>query len=415
MAKRKVRRTSLKNARGVYKVEIWNNDNQSWAKPLRGKPYLIRQGGNQTEKYFQTVQEALRALNDVELTTENQQHSAQFGAPAEAANESMTFLEACNLRIKLQWSGNSVSTNDRYNEIINRDLKWLHQIKLSDFSSSTIDNWLDTVKKSPQHTSKKRLSFKHELDFIRGLFNLLVEEDLWAQNNPVKKRHYKNCVVKNRPSQNKDLTWEECQQVLPFLKLGSYATFAEIMLIIQFWHALRMSELAALKFEDIFLDFEHPENSMIKIGRKAVYRRGLGSAPEVGTSVQLKNKNSRILVDGKKVHRLFPVVFDALKDYWSPEKNGLLFHDEAGNVLKYKVVYNIYTTAFKKAGFAYSGTHILRHGGTREILNMTGDLTISQQHLGNSSLKTTMVYAQRDRSAFDNVVKSLWNNKKRQG
>jgi len=83
-------------------------------------------------------------------------------------------------------------------------------------------------------------------------------------------------------------------------------------------------------------------------------------------------------------------------------------------MIPFKAVYNIYTTAFKKIGLI-TGTHILRHGGTREILNKTGDLTISQQHLGNSSLKMTMVNAQRDRSAFDNVVKNLWDEKKRQG
>lgn len=205
------------------------------------------------------------------------------------------------------------------------------------------------------------------------------------------------------------------QRILPILKQGRYAAFAAIMLIIQFWHALRISELAALHYEDIFLDFDLPENSVIKIGRKAVYRRDTGVTHNVETSNELKNKNSRMLVDGKKVHRLFPEVFDALKDYWTPEKKGLLFKDEDGKILTYKLIYNLYTSAFKKAGLSYTGTHVLRHGGTREILNMTGDVTISQQHLGNASLNTTLVYAQRDRAAFDGVVKDLWKQKKRQG
>ena len=121
------------------------------------------------------------------------------------------------------------------------------------------------------------------------------------------------------------------------------------------------------------------------------------------------------MVNGKKVQLILPKAFNALRTYWTPEKKGLLFHDKDGNILTYKSVYNIYTSAFRKAGLKYTGTHILRHGGTRELLNMHGDLTISQQHLGNASLKTTLVYAQRDRAAFDNFVKSLWDKEDRQG
>lgn len=86
-----------------------------------------------------------------------------------------------------------------------------------------------------------------------------------------------------------------------------------------------------------------------------------------------------------------------------------MFPDEEGKVLTYKTVYNMYNRAFKKCKLKYSGTQVARRGGTREVLNMTGDISISQQHLGNASISATMVYAQRDQKAFDQVVLSLWD------
>jgi site-specific recombinase XerD len=127
----------------------------------------------------------------------------------------------------------------------------------------------------------------------------------------------------------------------------------------------------------------------------------------------LKNKKSRILVEGKKIQRLMPEVFEALKNYWSPKKSGLMFPNEDGGILKYKTIQNMYNSAFKKASLPYTSTHVVRHGGTREVLNLTGDITLSQQHLGNASISATMVYAQRDRKAFDEYTKTLWKKRKK--
>jgi hypothetical protein len=50
----------------------------------------------------------------------------------------------------------------------------------------------------------------------------------------------------------------------------------------------------------------------------------------------------------------------------------------------------------------------MRHGGCRDVYNSTGDLAISQQNLGNTSIKSTMVYAKREASAQTKVAQKRW-------
>ena len=50
----------------------------------------------------------------------------------------------------------------------------------------------------------------------------------------------------------------------------------------------------------------------------------------------------------------------------------------------------------------------MRHGGCRKVYNLTGDLAVAKQILGNSSLKSVAVYAVRDTSALDEVAQKSW-------
>ena len=67
----------------------------------------------------------------------------------------------------------------------------------------------------------------------------------------------------------------------------------------------------------------------------------------------------------------------------------------------------------KLAGLPYRGMHIMRHGGCRNIYNRTGDFSVAQQHLGNKSYKTTLVYAQREAKALTKVAQEMWNSHER--
>lgn len=53
----------------------------------------------------------------------------------------------------------------------------------------------------------------------------------------------------------------------------------------------------------------------------------------------------------------------------------------------------------------------MRHGGCRRIYNENEDLSLAQQLLGNSDLKTTLLYAKRQASALTQVSEKHWEKK----
>ena len=64
--------------------------------------------------------------------------------------------------------------------------------------------------------------------------------------------------------------------------------------------------------------------------------------------------------------------------------------------------------SFKLAGLHYRGTHIMRHGGCRNLYNQVPDLAVAQQLLGNTSIKTTTIYAKRHKGALTQVAQAKW-------
>ena len=77
----------------------------------------------------------------------------------------------------------------------------------------------------------------------------------------------------------------------------------------------------------------------------------------------------------------------------------------------FRQIQNAYDRAFARANLPYSGTHVLRHGGTRNYFNKAnGDLAIAQQILGNTSLDSTLVYAKRNTNALNLLARKEWEN-----
>ncbi len=107
---------------------------------------------------------------------------------------------------------------------------------------------------------------------------------------------------------------------------------------------------------------------------------------------------------------MFPESFEALVPLYREGKKGLIFECE-GEPIPYRVIQAQFDRAFKWAGLPYRGTHVMRHGGCRRIYNEQGDLSIAQQMLGNSDLKTTLVYAKRQASALTRVAEKHWEKK----
>jgi integrase len=124
---------------------------------------------------------------------------------------------------------------------------------------------------------------------------------------------------------------------------------------------VRISEAAALHWEDVHLNYQEPSKS-----------------------------------------------FEALSGLHFHGAKGLAFKDKRSQFLEYRQIQWRYENAFAKAGVEYRGTHALRHGGCREVNNQTGDLAVAGMLLGNQDSDTVKVYARRVPSALLKVAESAW-------
>jgi integrase len=172
---------------------------------------------------------------------------------------------------------------------------------------------------------------------------------------------------------------------------------------VQWRQALRISEAAALHWEDVHLNFQDPSKSIVTVCRHIEWSKTRG----VDSRVAPGYKNSAS-TGGKKVLPLFSESFEALSRLHFDGAKGLVFKDKRSQFLEYRQIQWRYGNAFAKAGVEYRGTHALRHGGCREVNNQTGDLAVAELLLGNQDSDTVKVYARRDSSALLKVAESAW-------
>ncbi len=412
MSKR--RYVPLPNVPNLSRVEVFDEATKAWKPPGRGRRFRARKrkhvGGKQIERYFELKEKALRWLRQSGETVSNETRPTPV-VTTEAEGPTQTLRETWE-DLKTRGKGRiASSTLARYSNIVRLYLGLLLDLPLKDLTPKAIDGWLLTMKRPETWTgrSNKRLRFKPELDLIRTLCNHYIEHAEDEQyRNPVRRRHYRDCKVRDRTSVvSKDMTIEHLDLMLAELSKDRLAIALVPMACLQYLHALRISEAAGVNFEDVLLDLANPRESWISICRHVVYRHREHLPDEIKPG--FKNSKGQLVLGEKKEYRLFPRCFDMLKTLWSAEKRGPMFHLPDGGIIPYKVIFNAYNAAFRRAKLPFKGTHVLRHGGVRSVLNRTGDLTLAQQHLGNTSMSATQVYAQRAKTAFDEYILGVWD------
>lgn len=86
-------------------------------------------------------------------------------------------------------------------------------------------------------------------------------------------------------------------------------------------------------------------------------------------------------------------------------RSGLLFQID-GELVSYRQIEYQYTQALRKAGLAYSATHIVRHAALTEVYESCKDLLMVQKFAGQKDLSVTARYAKiRDSQAIETQLK----------
>jgi integrase len=390
-------------APGIRRVWVWDSSRNEYVLPTRGKCFLARRYETtegkrvRVSRYFDSLSEARGWQSFVQKV-----EALPVNEPATQAGP--TFGEIVLEWQRRKYNAISEGTKLQYERMLRKHFQCLLAAPIHEITPKRIDSWIDDMRALSANGKSGRKAFDHELTLLGVILRYYAEyHDGTGFVFPVKRRHRKAVegLTSNAPKQ-KDLSEEEFLRFRDELKKGYLGPMMAALAAVQYYQALRVSEVAALHWGDLVLDRAEPSKSRLSVVRSVFWprRKGMESYVKAG----FKNAKAN---NGIKEQPVLPESFKALA---SLEQSGGLVFQVDGKHLEYRTIQNVYDRAFKRAGLAYSGTHIMRHGGCRRLFNQNGDLAVAQQLLGNADMKSALVYAQRHKGALTAVVLKEWEN-----
>jgi len=392
----------------VSKLWIWNKGRNEYEVPVRGKAYCARKytpssvGRKRVNKFFDSLAEALEWQSSQEPRSVNNKMEPASGASVVSSPLFQDFLEHWK---KLKYCELRQSTQLQYEKLLRLYFGPFMEVPVESIGPQTIDSWITYLKdpKSGCTRNQNRYEFKHELRLLNTILKDYIEyNDDTAFISPIKRRHRRAIVVRQKEQKSKDISEQAFLKFREVLKSFKNGRILGVLATIQYYQGLRISEAAAIAWEDVRFNCEDPSSSRLVISKSVQWVRKKGYP----TSVVNGFKNSKSL-GGVKEQPIFIQSYKALKELYSDGAAGLVFGFD-DSPLEYRSIQNAYDRAFKKAGLTYSGTHIMRHGGTQRIFNKTPDLPLAGQSLGNKDPETIKVYAQRSVTALTEFSKEEW-------
>jgi integrase len=407
---------SVPRAPRISRLWIWNKNAKEYRAPENGKPYMV--GRYETDslgtrkrryQFFSSVEEARVWQSGVEtspvLPTETEKPKVRSGP---------LFRDLIEEWKRRRFPQLAHGTRLQYEKILKLYMWSLFDLSIYEITPQRVDEWLDSLKApdSPAMRRKTRQSFEHELTLLTTLLKYYFDyHDDPNFQMPVKQRHRDAVRLKRDnlvTTRHKNLLEEDFCKFREFLRKEENGEMWEVLATVQYYQALRISEAAGLHWEDVHFDGKTPSRSRVAVVRSIFWphQTGLPSYERLG----FKNAEAN---GGVKEQPLFRETFEVLKSLHLNGAKGLIFQIN-GKHLEYTMIKRVFTRAFRRAGLPFSATHIMRHGGCRRVLNQErGDLGVAQQLLGNTSLKTTLIYAQRDPMALVDVAQRHWENSSR--
>ncbi|HET9241012.1 MAG TPA: tyrosine-type recombinase/integrase [Oligoflexus sp.] len=399
-------------APNVRKILIWDENKKEYRPPERGKLYFARRyerdsfgRKNRRSEYFESLEHARDWLSFID---KNPQHVPAV-SNATSGVQGPTFREVVEEWKVRKFPGLRQGTRVHYDQIVQRHFQMLMDYPINSVSPKVIDEWLADRKSNigqyPQ--AKKRTGFEGELDVLKVIFHYYGEyhDEDTVYRNPIRKRHLQDAKLNvSRPPKKLDVSEQEFYIFRDELEKLKDGHLFSVLATLQYFSALRISEAAAIHWEDIRFNWSDPKESRIQIVRYVENRQEKGGQP----TIEAGFKNSKS-TGGVKELPMFPQTFHALKRLYRQGKRGLVFHDESGAFFKYHVIKARYNLAFEKAGLPYTSTHVMRHGWTREVLDCThGDFAVAGQLLGNTDRESINTYAKRNKGALTLVAHQKW-------
>lgn len=389
-------------ARGEYRIPEFGNSYEARRYEVTPEGRTVRK-----KKCFATLEDA--RLWQAGATMLSPEPTALNAAARTSISKSAgpSFRNVVAEWKKRRFPSFSETTCERYDRILALYFGSLMDVAIRELSPQRIDQWLDVLKNPDSWTmqSKKRKDFGHEVSVLSTVLRYYEEyHDDPDFRLPVKQRHWESAKLnREKKVASKDFSEEEFFLFRKTLEETKFGAVLAPLATVQYFQALRISEVAALHWEDIELNDVNPSVSRLLVRRYIVWPRFVNKPSYIKAGFKNASANQ-----GVKEQPLFPEAYRALRELYQGGATGLVFQLN-GTHLTYRILQSWYNRAFKLAGLPYRSTHVMRHGGCRNLYNEVPDLAIAQQLLGNSSIKTTTVYAKRHKGALTKVAQVKWS------
>ena len=261
-------------------------------------------------------------------------------------------------------------------------IKLKKELKLRNFSPSTIKGYLYSVKKFLEYSENKGLNEnalkEYVIKFLDRKNPSTVAKDYFAI-----KFFFENVLHQkvNLPTIKRNKTLPEILTINEIKRLLESTSNIKHKLIIKLLYGggLRVSEIVNLKNRDINF-----EEGLIHIKMAKGKKDRFVKIPE---SISLE-----------------------LESYIKLNNSEILFPSNRGGKLTIKSIQKIVQNSAKKAGIRKRVyPHLLRHSFATHLLEQGTDLRIIQKLLGHSNIKTTQIYTQISQASIKNIKSPLDN------
>jgi integrase len=401
----------------IYRLSVWDDKRRRYVTPERGNVFeayryeIVNGHRKRVKETFASINEArnwqAQRLQDSAISIAG----AKPQKPAPHASEQTTDSGPLFRDVIEMWrsgSNHQVTTRLSYDSKIRLYLGCFLDMPVRDITPQTIDLWLTALKErdASATTTRRHYSFRHELEVLSSILRYYDEYGNDREFRfPVKPERHGSMVFTDRAPKPKLKNMREAEFFsfrAELLKRPDGRLLAALATI-QFYQALRISEAAAIYWEDVQLDRATPRGSRLNVRRLVVYtkKKGVPSFITWGYKNCRRTKRRVLVV---KEQPLLPESFKALAGLWHQDAKGLVFELD-GTHLAYRKVQYEYDCAFEAAGLPYSATHIMRHGGSRNIVRK-GGRKAAEQMLGNSS--AVDVYTELEKPSLQEVAETLW-------
>jgi hypothetical protein len=282
---------SVPRASRISRLWVWEESSQEYVSPPRGKCYMVKRYETNSfgvrkrrVQFFASLEEARDWQAGGTLETTNDEEVIETGH----VTTSRTFQEVVEEWKHRCYPRMAESTRVRYDNLLELYFGSLMTVPIDEVTPKVVDAWLDELK-DPNHwtmRSKKRQSFDHELSLLSTILKYYVNyNDDSAFQFPIKQRH-KDGVWLNRTRKvvSKHLPEGEFLKFREELLKQAEGMMLAVLASVQYYQVLRISEAAALYWEDVQLDWATPHNSRVRIVRSITWLRqkGLPSFIKVG-------------------------------------------------------------------------------------------------------------------------------------